>query len=175
MNGLRLQRNCSASPKLLMAVLGGVSVWTLLIGLGFGAMGVPWVLPFAGLEVLLLLAAFAVHSRRVTDSDTLWLTDTELHIHQQRNGRVQTFAFSRCFVRIDLSEGLQPLVRIQASGQQVLLGHWLRPAARRALCLVPAAQKASVNDLLFRGYELALQALQYGGVRVVAWPLTPLV
>jgi len=75
MNGLRLQRNCSASPKLLVAVLGGVSAWSLLISLGFWAMGAPRVLPFAGLEVLLLLGAFAVHSRRVTDSDTLWLTD----------------------------------------------------------------------------------------------------
>lgn len=165
MNGLRLQRNCSASPKLLVAVLGGVSVWTLLIGLGFWAMGVPWVLPFAGLEVLLLLGAFAVHSRRVTDSDTLWLTDIDLHIHQQRSGRQQTFAFSRCFVRIDLSEGLQPLVRIQASGQQVLLGHWLRPAARRALCLQLKRQVSTTAPS--EGMDWLLQALQHSGARAV--------
>lgn len=36
MNGLRLQRNCSASPKLLLAVLGGVSAWTLLIDMFAG-------------------------------------------------------------------------------------------------------------------------------------------
>ena len=172
MNGLRLQRNCSASPKLLVAVLGGVSVWTLLIGLGFWAIDVPWVLPFAGLEVLLLLTAFAVHSRRVTDSDTLWLTDTELHIHQQRKGRGQTFAFSRCFVRIDLSEGLQPLVRIQASGQQVLLGHWLRPAARRALCLQLKRQVSTTDPS--EGMDRLLQTLQLSGARAVEWPHTPL-
>jgi uncharacterized membrane protein len=42
---------------------------TLLIGIGFALAGAWLVLPFAGLEVLMLAAAFFWHARQVAKND----------------------------------------------------------------------------------------------------------
>ena len=47
----------------LIAFLGGLSLLSLLIALGFWTVGAVWVLPFAMLEVLVLAAAFLCHAR----------------------------------------------------------------------------------------------------------------
>ena len=47
-------------------MLGLLAVVTLSIGIGFAAMGAWLILPFAGLEVLALGAAFLAYARRFT-------------------------------------------------------------------------------------------------------------
>ena len=58
-------RNCSISPAGLLCAFGVLAAVTLAIGIGFALMGAWLVLPFAGLEVLALAAAFVVNVRRV--------------------------------------------------------------------------------------------------------------
>ena len=52
------------SPAGLATVFAALAVLTLAIGLGFAWVGAWLVLPFAGLEVLMLAAAFFVYARR---------------------------------------------------------------------------------------------------------------
>jgi uncharacterized membrane protein len=59
-------RNCSISPAAFAGVLALLAVVTLSIGIGFALMGAWLILPFAGLEVLALGAAFLVHAKRFT-------------------------------------------------------------------------------------------------------------
>jgi len=61
---LILKRNCSMSPAGLAMALGALAALTLAIGVGFAFFGAWLVLPFAGLEVLMLAAAFFVYARR---------------------------------------------------------------------------------------------------------------
>jgi uncharacterized membrane protein len=56
---------CSISPVGLLRVFVGLALTVLAIGIGFALVGAWPVLPFAGLEVLLLGAAFVMHARRV--------------------------------------------------------------------------------------------------------------
>lgn len=56
---------CSISPAGLLGVFLGLACVTLGIGAGFAALGAWPVLPFAGLEVLVLGAAFVLHARHV--------------------------------------------------------------------------------------------------------------
>ena len=58
------KRNCSMSPAGLAVALGALAVLTLAIGVGFAFVGAWLVLPFAGLEVLMLGAAYFVYARR---------------------------------------------------------------------------------------------------------------
>ena len=58
-------RNCSISPAAMLAVFASLAGVTLAIGAGFALLGAWPVLPFAGLEVAALGAAFLVHVRRV--------------------------------------------------------------------------------------------------------------
>jgi len=59
--------NCSISPAGFLGVLASLAAVTLAIGTGFALLGAWLVLPFAGLEVLALGAAFVVHARRFGD------------------------------------------------------------------------------------------------------------
>ena len=58
-------RNCSISPAGLLAVFAALSTVTLAFGIGFAIVGAWLILPFAGLEVLMLGIAFVVHARHV--------------------------------------------------------------------------------------------------------------
>ena len=52
------------SPAGLATAFIALAVLTLAIGLGFAWVGAWLVLPFAGLEVLMLAAAFFIYARR---------------------------------------------------------------------------------------------------------------
>jgi uncharacterized membrane protein len=56
---------CSISPVGLLRVFVGLAATVLAIGVGFALMGAWLVLPFAGLEVLMLGGAFLHYARRV--------------------------------------------------------------------------------------------------------------
>lgn len=70
---LTLKRNCSISPASLGCVFAALAVAALGIGAGFAAAGAWLVLPFAGLEVLLLGAAFVAHARHAADYERIEL------------------------------------------------------------------------------------------------------
>ena len=57
--------NCSISPRGLLRVYVGLVLIVLAIGVGFALAGAWPVLPFAGLEALMLGVAFVVYARRV--------------------------------------------------------------------------------------------------------------
>jgi uncharacterized membrane protein len=59
-----LKHHCSISPAGLLGVFGTLALIVLGIGAGFALAGAWLVLPFAGLEVLLLGAMFLLHARR---------------------------------------------------------------------------------------------------------------
>ena len=56
---------CSISPLGLLRVYVGLALVVLAIGVGFALVGAWPVLPFAGLEALLLGVAFVAYARRV--------------------------------------------------------------------------------------------------------------
>jgi uncharacterized membrane protein len=65
--GTPSQRNCSISPAGLLGVFAGLSIVTLAIGIGFAIAGAWLILPFVGLEILALGAAFVIYARRFGD------------------------------------------------------------------------------------------------------------
>ena len=64
------KRNCSISPAALATVFALLALATLAIGVGFAAFGAWLILPFAGLETLLLAGAFLATARRNEDLTT---------------------------------------------------------------------------------------------------------
>jgi uncharacterized membrane protein len=71
---LILKRNCSMSPAGLAMAFAALAAVTLAIGVGFALVGAWLVLPFAGLEVLMLGAAFFVYARRAGAEVTMETT-----------------------------------------------------------------------------------------------------
>src|SRR2546421_431512 len=83
-----LKRNCSISPAGLACVFAALGVAALAIGAGFALAGAWLILPFAGLEVLLLTAAFLLQARHATDYERIELDRGRLAIEVAQAGRV---------------------------------------------------------------------------------------
>jgi uncharacterized membrane protein len=61
---VQAKRNCSISPLGLALVFAALAALTLAIAAAFAALGAWLILPFAGLEMLVLGAAFWITARR---------------------------------------------------------------------------------------------------------------
>jgi uncharacterized membrane protein len=61
---VQVKRNCSISPQGLALVFAALAALTIGIAVAFAALGAWLILPFAGLEVLVLGAAFWITARR---------------------------------------------------------------------------------------------------------------
>jgi uncharacterized membrane protein len=62
--------HCSISPAALACIFASLGCVVLAIGAGFAMLGAWLVLPFSGVEVLLLAAAFVWHAREISIRDT---------------------------------------------------------------------------------------------------------
>lgn len=61
---VQVKRHCSISPQGLLLVFAALAALSLGIATAFAALGAWLILPFAGLEVAALCAAFWVTARR---------------------------------------------------------------------------------------------------------------
>jgi uncharacterized membrane protein len=92
---LILKRNCSISPAGLAGVFAALALAVVAIGLGFAIAGAWLVLPFAGLEVLLLAGAYLLHARHAADYERIVLESGRLTVEvaqAQKTSRLEAQA-----------------------------------------------------------------------------------
>lgn len=128
----RLARNCSITPRQLLAVYASLCVVTLAVGGLFYVQGAPAVLGFAGLELLLVGFALRVFARHATDHDTLTLVGRMLQVEQRSGERVERIEFSADWLRVEPAAGQGSLVELSGAGRRVHVGRFLRPELRAA-------------------------------------------
>ena len=80
-----------------------LAVLVLAIGAGFAAAGAWLVLPFAGLEVLLLGAAFVAHARHAADYERIALESGRLEVEVAEAERVARYRLENA--RVSMEEG----------------------------------------------------------------------
>jgi len=66
-----IKRNCSASPRQVALVFASIAAVSLVFGVAFAAQGLWLVLPFVGIEVLAVAAAFFCYGRRAADYERI--------------------------------------------------------------------------------------------------------
>ena len=89
---LTLKRNCSISPAGLAGVFAALALVVITIGVAFAIAGAWLVLPFAGLEVLLLGAAYLLYARHAADYERIVLEAGRLTVevgHAQHTSRYE--------------------------------------------------------------------------------------
>ena len=88
-----LRRNCSLSPRALMVVFGSVAALSFAFGAAFAALGAWMILPFAGIELLALGAAFVVHGLHATDCECVRVAGEAVTVAvvEGRSSRTQRF------------------------------------------------------------------------------------
>jgi len=126
---LTLKRNCSISPAGLACVFAALAFAVLAIGTGFAIAGAWLVLPFAGLEVLLLGGAFVLQARHATDYERIELDRGRLRVEVADAERLARHELDAGCVRIDMKGAHLMLCGPQ---QALELGRHLDEPARAA-------------------------------------------
>lgn len=133
-----IKRNCSASPTQLAAVFGSLVAVSFVFGAVFAALGLWMVLPFVGLELVAVTAAFLCSGRHATDAERIELAGGMLTVEQVEAERHRRWQFDPGRVRIEVEErgrGLGARVRVWLASrdEQVEIGRHLLDERRVAL------------------------------------------
>ena len=97
---LTLKRNCSISPAGLAGVFLALALVVLVIGVGFAIAGAWLVLPFAGLEVLLLGAAYVLYARHAADYERIVLDSGRLTVEVASAQKTSRYEIEACRARV---------------------------------------------------------------------------
>jgi len=99
---IELAPNSSLSPRDAALFFGTLGFVTLAIAVFFVAQGYWPVLPFAGLELVVLFWALAASMRRRHCRERILVSDDEVAIETQFRGELTRVVFSRHWARIRL-------------------------------------------------------------------------
>ena len=127
---LTLKRNCSISPAGLAGVFVALAFVVVAIGAGFAAVGAWLVLPFAGLEVLLLGAAYFLYARRAADYEHIVLESGRLMVEVGEAQKTLRYEMEAHRARVCLEE---ERVMLRGALDELELGRHLDALTRARL------------------------------------------
>lgn len=122
-----LKRNCSISPRGLLLVFALLAALALGIASVFAALGAWLILPFAGLEVAVLGAAFWLTARHATDYERIERNRERLTVDVSEAEQLRRFELDARRARVRLQEGR---VLLDAPQARLEVGRHLDAASR---------------------------------------------
>jgi uncharacterized membrane protein len=128
-----LRRNCSIAPSRLFGFYVSLCLLSLLIALFFWQRGAPLVLPFAGVELLAVGAAFLAWARHASDRESLVLRPGRLSVECHLGRRIEKAEFAPTWARVEPRHDDGSLIEISGEGRQIAVGRFVRPELRPAL------------------------------------------
>lgn len=133
-----IKKNCSASPWQLTVVFASLVAVAFAFGVAFAAQGLWMVLPFVGLELVAVAAAFLCYGRHAADFERIELRDGRIVVERHEATRRSEFIFDLPWVRVELSQrgtgpGLRVKVELVSARQRVEVGRYLAEGRRAAL------------------------------------------
>lgn len=134
---LIVKRNCSISPSGILRLLGLVMAVCFGIGIGFAWFGAWMILPFAGLEMLALTAAFYLNGRHAADYERIALCGADLVVEVREGDTTDRRVLHAGWTRLAENAG-SPEYRLalQSNGREIEIGRHLDPERRRELAAV---------------------------------------
>ena len=126
----------SLSPRGFRIMLAGVFACGLIVGTPFLSRGVWPVLPYFGLEIVLLYAAFRINYRSARGFEAVQLTPEALTVECVKpSGRTDRFRFQPPHwlrVTVEHRRGGGNSLRLSSHGRSITLGSFLTPGERLA-------------------------------------------
>jgi len=155
-----IQPNRSMSWRGLLWVYAGIAAITLSVGIFWFFAGLPLVLPFSGLEMMLLGAAFYLSARGGDVREVVTIDENTLAVESGRNAPERRAEFQRHWARIVLEQrwnGRYPSpLLVRSHGRQVEIGKFLNEQERRGLA-------AHLGAVLRQGRIVDHQGARPGG------------
>jgi len=128
---LVVKRNCSMSPHAVLYVVLLTAVVCFSIGALFAWRGLWLVMPFSGLEVVAIAAAFYVSGRHASDYERFWLEAGWLMVEVRDGARLSRHRFQMPWARVLLHEGARDVrLALAAAGKELTVGRLLPPEQR---------------------------------------------
>jgi len=127
------RKNCSLTPKQLMAWYASICAVTLVIASGFSLAGYWIVLPFAGLELGLLALAFLVYARHAADFEMVELNSVELKLVVAHGAHRTEKAVPPQWVRLEYNGKYKAPLVLCHQGQQIKFGRFIADKDKPAL------------------------------------------
>jgi uncharacterized membrane protein len=153
-----LRGNASLSARAALWVFLGLAVSVTLIGILFAISGAWLVIPFLGLELVVVGAVFCRMCWRARDCEVLTFEDDRLHIIQHRGKSECRHEFQRYWARVALEPvrngWYPPRLLIRSHGREVEIGTALNEDQRMHLAqrlrqvLGPGDHVAGIADWL---------------------------
>lgn len=123
-----LQRRCALSPFQFGACFAGLACVSALVAGFFWAMGARYVTAFAGLELLLVGAAFVWHALHASDGERLKICEGQLQIERRAGLRITCEGVPLFGLRVSaLADGS---IGLSLRGQRWVLGRHAADASR---------------------------------------------
>ncbi len=113
-----LKRNCSISPRQLLAIYGSLCAVSLGIATIFWAHGATLVMPFAWAELIGVGFALLVYARHAVDSERIALVAGQLLVERRVAGRLEQVEFEPAWLRVDLRGGDRRIGRAVRAGEK---------------------------------------------------------
>jgi uncharacterized membrane protein len=120
-----MKRNCSVSPRQFVWFYISLALFSSAIALSLVMRGAWPVLPFTGIEVLVVGIAFVIHARHAVDYERIRLFPNRLVIEQMCAERLTRFEFNPRWVRIEQGASFRDAIKLVSRGQTVALGQHL--------------------------------------------------
>jgi uncharacterized membrane protein len=134
---IQIAPNCSLRPRSAALFFASICLVSFSIAGSLALHGMWPVLPFAGLEMLVLGWALQVSLRRRHYSQTILLTDAKIRIETRDGARLEQMEFTRHWARVTLRRAdvrLHPSrLTIESHGRSCEVGGFLNEEERRAL------------------------------------------
>ena len=132
-----IRPNCSLSWRGTVAVFSSISLVSLVIALSFLSRGYWLILPFAGLELVLLGAAFYLTAWNSALREVISIRGGEIAVQKGYRQPEYTQTFARGWVRIELTRpqrrGYPTRLVLRSHGHEVEVGGCLNESERRRL------------------------------------------
>ena len=128
----------SAGRPAARALAGTVAIALMVISVGFVIAGAWPVLPFFGLEVILLYAGLRFNQRTGNALEAINLTRSAFTVRRVDHwGNQSAFTFQPSWLQVDLCElpGHDNRLELRAHGRTVTIASFLQPHERRELAL----------------------------------------
>ena len=127
-----LRRNCSLTPRQVLAVYVSLCALSLVVAAGFWLHGAPLIAAFAGAELAAVGLALVVYARHATDRETLTLAARRLEVERQVGRQVQRMDFRAEWLCVEPAQAQGSLVELAGQGRRMRIGRFLRPDQRAA-------------------------------------------
>jgi len=131
---LTVKRNCSISPQALAVLLALIAGLAFAIGIAFALYGAWPILPFAGLEIAALAAAFYLNGRHAADYERIALEEGLLVVEVRDGERVATHRFNPQWVRFEATATpWEVRLALRSRGEELEIGRHLDAPGRERL------------------------------------------